>query len=45
MKIKSEHLGIILLSLLTLGEALNLQLFGSLQESGQLFLGHVHLVA
>ena len=38
MIIKSEHLGIILLSLLPLGEAFDLQLFCSLQESWQLIL-------
>ena len=32
--VKSEHLGVILLPLLPLGEALYLQLLGSLQEGG-----------
>ena len=32
-------------SLCAFRQTLDLELLGSLQESGQLFLGHVHLVA
>ena len=39
-------LDLILVSpLCAFGQTLDLELLGSLQESGQLFLGHVHLVA